>query len=396
MDEKESLKVFLVRNFILVMIVVGAIEHLLMLLLNNVVYPSIHDLYFENIGWDISLNMLQVFYLLMLIFIELILVAIEQALPTVAGDGVRYLIERIDDLSYRILPDGIQGASFRGLNEGQEIIFVILVVCSAILIVVPYILGAFAYASLTNREVVKIQKHREEMQKEYDRKRNLMLSDIAHDLRTPMTTVSGYAKALADGMIKDEEKKQEYLESIQKKSKRMNDLINLLFEYVKLDSEGFTLDKKRVDLAELARENAAMIYSDMEDNGMIFDIDIPETCIPVEADSLQISRVITNLLNNAIRHNRANTRVKLSLLEEDGDVKIYVADSGEAIAQEVAEHLFEPFAVSDESRSTKGGSGLGLSIAKKVVEMHGWTLRLTHHVEEGYTKAFVITIRDAL
>ena len=74
-----------------------------------------------------------------------------------------------------------------------------------------------------------------------------MLSDIAHDLRTPITTISGYAKAINDGMITDKEKQKEYLDIIQSKSKRMNDLIELLFEYVKIDSEGFKLEKEEYE-----------------------------------------------------------------------------------------------------------------------------------------------------
>ena len=174
----------------------------------------------------------------------------------------------------------------------------------------------------------------------------------------------------------------------------MNDLINLLFEYVRLDSDGFSLTKAETDIAELARECAAMIYSDMEDAEMEFDVDIPEEKIMVSADGIQVSRVITNLLTNSIRHNPKGTRIKLFLetLDEQ-EHRIYVADNGREIDPAVAEHLFEPFAVSDESRSSKGGSGLGLSIAKKIVEMHGWQLELSHKVP-GFTKAFVITVKS--
>lgn len=152
---------------------------------------------------------------------------------------------------------------------------------------------------------------REQQQREFDRKRNLMLSDIAHDLRTPVTTVSGYAKALADHMVQEPEKQQEYLNAIQNKSVRIGNLINLLFEYVKLDSEGFALNGKTLDLCELLRENAAMLYAEMEENGMTLTADIPEETIPVWADELQLSRVVTNLLTNAMQHNPKGTRIGL-------------------------------------------------------------------------------------
>ena len=196
-------------------------------------------------------------------------------------------------------------------------------------------------------------------------KRNLMLSDIAHDLRTPMTTVNGYAKALADGMVVEPEKQLEYLQAIQNKSARMNDLIHLLFEYVKLDSEGFSLDRKETDLSELLRENAALIYADFEDAGMEFEIDIPEEVVSVSVDPIQFSRVITNLLNNAMKHNESGTHIKIGMYRKNGYIYILVADSGRRIPGELAEHLFEPFTKGDVSRKSGSGSGLGLSIAKK-------------------------------
>ena len=178
------------------------------------------------------------------------------------------------------------------------VVLLLLMVC----MLLPYILGAITFARIVMAEFHQIQEEREQQQREFDRKRNLMLSDIAHDLRTPVTTVSGYAKALADHMVQEPEKQQEYLNAIQNKSVRIGNLINLLFEYVKLDSEGFALNGKTLDLCELLRENAAMLYAEMEENGMTLTADIPEETIPVWADELQLSRVVTNLLTNAMQH----------------------------------------------------------------------------------------------
>ena len=229
-----------------------------------------------------------------------------------------------------------------------------------------------------------------------------MISDIAHDLKTPMTTVSGYAMALSDGMVSDD-KKQEYLDAINAKSKRMNDLINLLFDYVKLDSEGFTLEKSKVDICELLRECVAFQYQDIEDAGFELDLDIPEESIIIEADKLQFSRVITNLITNAIRHNDEGTKLGIYLKNEYDVLRIIVADSGNLIEQEKAEYIFDPFVVGDESRNSRGGTGLGLSIAKKVVDMHGFSIRLVqkpdiikYQLPEDFSKMFMITLRNSL
>ena len=233
------------------------------------------------------------------------------------------------------------------------------------------------------------------------RENQKIVTEMSHDLRTPMTTVNGYAKALADGMVVEPEKQLEYLQAIQNKSARMNDLIHLLFEYVKLDSEGFSLDRKETDLSELLRENAALIYADFEDAGMEFEIDIPEEVVSVSVDSIQFSRVITNLLNNAMKHNESGTHIKIGMYRKNGYIYILVADSGRRIPGELAEHLFEPFTKGDVSRKSGSGSGLGLSIAKKIIEMHGFQMDFIQQLDEkkilqiaGYTKEFVIQIAD--
>ena len=171
----------------------------------------------------------------------------------------------------------------------------------------------------------------------------------------------------------------------------MNDLIELLFEYVKIDSEGFKLEKEEYDLIELLRENAALMYTDIEDARMEFVIDIPEEYQIVEVDKLQFSRVITNLLVNAIRHNDENTIIKLSLKKYPGLVIIDIADNGREIPKDIQENIFEPFARGDKSRNSKGGTGLGLSIAQKIINMHGWEINLNTNYPE-YTKAFEIKV----
>ena len=225
-----------------------------------------------------------------------------------------------------------------------------------------------------------------------------MLSDIAHDLRTPITTMAGYSKALSDGMVSDE-KKQEYLDAIMAKSERVNELIQLLFDYVKLDSDGFSLNRQPTDIYEIVRECGAIQYSDIEDAGMELEVDIPEKEMKLSVDKIQLSRVITNLITNAIKHNEKGDRIALVVDQYDDRIQIMVADSGKKIPDEKAEHLFEPFIMGDESRNSRGGSGLGLSIAKKIVEMHGYNIRLIQQPDivrfkyvDKYVKMFLITI----
>ena len=221
-----------------------------------------------------------------------------------------------------------------------------------------------------------------------------LISNISHDLKTPITTVAGYVQALNDGMVEDPEKQKQYLESIRKKSLEMSELITLLFNYVKLDSEGFDLKKERINITELVLQLVAGAYTDMEEAGMIPDIDIPEEADYAEIDKMQFSRAFTNLLTNAIKHNEAGTSIKISMKKQLSYLVIKVMDSGERIDLELAQQLFDPFVMGDESRNSRGGSGLGLSVSKKVIEMHGGNLTLEQPTEEGYTKAFCIKIKQ--
>ena len=141
-------------------------------------------------------------------------------------------------------------------------------IAGIVIMVIPIVVASLMFSKALVDEVHRMENHKEELRQAYEKKRNLMLSDIAHDLRTPITTIAGYSKALNDEMIISEEKKKEYLQASENKSARMNDLINLLFEYVRLDSAGYGLRRDEIDLPELLRTIAASLYSDVEEKGM--------------------------------------------------------------------------------------------------------------------------------
>lgn len=273
----------------------------------------------------------------------------------------------------------------------EDVSFLVFII-GIIVMVIPILIASLVFSKALVEEVQRMEKQRDEIRQIYEKKRNLMLSDIAHDLRTPITTIAGYSKALNDGMVTSEEKRREYLTAIENKSQRMNDLINLLYEYVRLDSESFSLHQETIDLSELLREIAASLYSDVEEKGMLFQIVIPEEPCMIALDKIQFSRVVVNLINNAIKHNETGTRISLEMKQEKNKIFISVSDNGEQIPTFLTEHIFEPFAMGDASRTSQSGSGLGLSIAKKIVEMHGWTLELKQDYE-NVGKSFIIETR---
>lgn len=391
MEDKSSLRWFLIRNFIVVLITVGIVERLIMELFNRVIFPAVQSYYFANTEWNQSLPTWQIVLIIVAVFIELILLGLKGVLPSVLSSGIQYLIEQIEKAIRVVDPTLVGNKSITQINGSDGFFLILIIIAMIALSIIPYVMAALYYSWLVSHEVEKITERENAIHAEYDRKRNLMLSDIAHDLRTPITTVAGYTKAIQDGMVTDPVKQDQYLSAIQAKSKRMTELINLLFEYVKLDSEGFQLDKKPLDIMELLRENAALVYSDVEEHGMELEVQLPDDACMVFADQVQMSRVITNLLTNAMRHNPKGTKILITSQKLEDTMKLIIADNGDIIEPRVAEHLFEPFAMGDESRNSKGGSGLGLSIAAKVVKMHGWELALEEYPE--YTKAFVIVLK---
>lgn len=242
---------------------------------------------------------------------------------------------------------------------------------------------AFNYMAL---EMEKAQT----IKKTYEAERSLLFSNIVHDLKTPITTIIGYSNALVEGIVISEEKQKEYLSSIHAKSQQMNELLEMLFSYAKLESEQYILKYEKIDIVELIRSNAAVSYSDFEYNEIEFEIDLPEEAVIMSIDRFEMTRAISNLLSNAIRHNPKGSKVLIKVVHMDR-LKIIIADNGSEIPENIVKRLFEPFILGDESRSSKGGSGLGLAITKKIIEKHNGDIYLDTKYQ-GYTKAFMISL----
>ena len=428
-----SLKHFLNRRFILIILLLALSEGAISMLFSEFLYPLISkllvftDIEITNFSSGIVSNMTQV-------ILTLIMICILSLMPSYLSEAMKVITQRVstDVLQIRLdakLPEQLGSPILEQLYYfGLLLLFLMIL----FLILLPYLGAALAFGHMVSKKVEgpihRLTKGMEQVSEgkletrltfetehefiqmrntfndmaeqmeqnakekiEIEQRRNLLLSDIAHDLKTPITTISGYATALIDGLIKNPEKEVQYLEAIKAKSLRMDELIMLLFEYVKLDSVGFTLNREQLDLAELLRENIALLYTDFETKKIGINMDIPDEEVNYEVDRIQFSRVIANLLNNAIRYNPQGSLVTIKMFVDDC-IQIVIGDNGEPIKEEIVDHIFEPFVTGDESRTTRSGSGLGLSIAKKVVTMHGGDLVLDHKINDDYTKAFVITL----
>lgn len=217
--------------------------------------------------------------------------------------------------------------------------------------------------------------------------RNLQYSSICHDLKTPMTSVQGFAAALRDGRIKEEEQ-QEIFDIIYDKSCYMNELVESLFTYSKLNTDSYKLTFEDRDICTLVRNLIATNYDEFENKDIDLEINIPEEEIICKVDEKELKRSISNLLINACKHNQNGARVMVEVKAHKNHAYITVADNGKEISKKEAKDIVKPFISGNEARTSKSGSGLGLAIASIIINKHKGKLYVDSNIK-GYTKGFV-------
>lgn len=206
------------------------------------------------------------------------------------------------------------------------------------------------------------------------RKKNQMLLELSHDIRTPIATIKSYANALEEGLV-PEERIQSVYHTIDSKADRVEKLSDNMFMMLKMDNPDYELHPEIVDLCELLRQLCVEYYDEITEAGFDFVIDIPDEDIPVSADISLFSRVIVNLLSNALRYNKSGKMIAVSLSHENDKVLLTVSDDGKAIDPAFAGQMFHAFSRGDSSRKTDGGTGLGLAISRIIVKKHGGSIR---------------------
>lgn len=219
--------------------------------------------------------------------------------------------------------------------------------------------------------------------------RNVQYSRICHDLKTPMTSVQGFAAALRDGKIKPEEQK-EIFQIIYDKSCYMNELVESMFAYAKKETDEFRLHYVNQDLGALVRSVVALSYEEFEKREIDLQLDIPDQPVLCSLDEKEMKRAIGNLIVNAYKHNPNKAKVLVQVKRKGNMFCVIVADNGNAIPTEQESTLFDPFMCGDEARGN-GGNGLGLTISRLIVRKHGGDLYLDKKIS-GYTKGFVCRI----
>ncbi|MBY0756630.1 HAMP domain-containing histidine kinase [Clostridium sardiniense] len=199
-----------------------------------------------------------------------------------------------------------------------------------------------------------------------------LITNVSHDLRTPLTSIMGYIGLVKDKKYGDEETRDEYLNIAYNKSEKLKILIEDLFEYTKLNNNGMKLDKAEVNLVDFVSQVSEEMKPYFESSNIEQVKTLTDQRIIVSIDPGKMVRVVENLLTNAVKYSYKPGAVIIGVYSKDGYATIAVKNRGENIPQAKLDKLFDRFYRLDESRSTDlGGSGLGLAISKNIVEMHG-------------------------
>lgn len=198
-----------------------------------------------------------------------------------------------------------------------------------------------------------------------------LMTSLSHDVRTPLTTLIGYLDAAHKGIVTGKDK-DEYVEIARRKAHDLKEYIDVLFDWFKLNSDEFVLLIDPVEAVELTRNILIDWIPIFEDKQIDYSIDIPEQPFRVRLDPDAYMRVLNNLIQNVIVHSHAD-KINISLSNQDGNMKIVVADNGVGIEKDDLKHIFERLYKCDKGRSEKG-SGLGLSIAHQLVEKMNGTI----------------------
>ena len=228
----------------------------------------------------------------------------------------------------------------------------------------------------------------EKENKEISESKKRLLLHISHDLRTPATTIQGYAEVLYKDMVKDENDKKKYLKYIYDKSNMVTNLIERLFKYSKIESSVYDLNREVKDFSEFLRNVIISYYGELDSKEFNLDIDIPEEKIMFAFDEIELERALGNIIGNIIKYNPVSTTLFVSLTWSKEKIMLMIGDDGIGISKSTKKNIFNPLVRGDNTRKSDGGTGLGLAISKKIIELHDGTISLDS--EEGKGSKFFI------
>ena len=326
------------------------------------------------------------------------------------------LSEDVTDYASGIVPE------FRSfLYDMAAIIIVILVVTAAILMLWIYAGISVPLNKLRNAthkiaegnlnftmevtgedEISDLCRDFEEMRKrllesteqklEYDQESKELISNISHDLKTPLTAIKGYVEGIMDGVADTPEKMDRYIRTIYNKTNDMDRLINELTFYSKIDANRIPYTFNKINVKNYFEDCVEEMGIELESKGFAFSYkNEVDDSVEVIADAEQIKRVINNIVSNSVKYmDKSDPRIDIRVKDVGDFVQIEIEDNGRGIGTKELPNIFERFYRADASRHSAGGSGIGLSIVKKIIEDHGGKIWASSTLGKGTVMYFVL------
>ncbi len=232
-----------------------------------------------------------------------------------------------------------------------------------------------------------------EVKMKYEENSRELLSNISHDLKTPLTTIKGYAEGIIDGVADTPEKLDRYVKTIYHKASDMSSLVDELSMYSKINNDAMPFNFRVIDAREYFNDCVDELAFEMEVKKLQFSYqnDVSESC-KIIIDTEQMKRVIHNIINNSEKYmDKEDGKIEVRVKELSEYIQVEIEDNGAGIDQKDLPYVFDRFYRADLSRnSSKGGSGLGLAIVRKIIEEHGGSIRASSKLLEGTTIYFTV------
>ncbi len=228
---------------------------------------------------------------------------------------------------------------------------------------------------------------------QYEEDLRTLIGNISHDLKTPLTTIKGYAEGMMDGVADTPEKQEKYLRTIRSKAEDMTRMVEELALYTRIDCKSYPYHFEKVRLKDFFFDCIAEDEPELEQKNIRITL---KDCLTeddeVYADREQLKRITMNIIGNAVKYlSKESGEITILLMDEKSHIRTEIRDTGAGIPKKDLPHIFERFYRGDTSRNTgKGGSGLGLAIVKQIVEDHGGTIGAKSEEGEGTTISFTL------
>jgi two-component system, OmpR family, sensor histidine kinase ResE len=231
-------------------------------------------------------------------------------------------------------------------------------------------------------------------QHQLDKLRSDFIANVSHELRTPISMLQGYSEAILDGVTRDDEERDEMIQIIHEESLRMGRLVTDLLDLARMESGHMTLYKYEVSVVPFITRIANKFTQVARESNVDLQLNFSEDEIWAELDADRIEQVVTNLIDNAIRHTPDKGCVTVHVEEYVGMCKITVSDTGHGISEEDLPFIFERFYKVDKARTRgKGGTGLGLAIAKNIIDSHGGVITASRGEEKGTVMTVTLPLK---